>query len=799
MRHALRSLARSPCFTAVALLTLALSIGACTAIFSIVNSILLRPSAYPGSERLVVLQESKPPEYPIFAIAPANYLDWAAQTTDIFEGSYAWHSENFTFTADGAEPAHVEGFRTTGQFFQVLGATPLLGQVFGPEHDVPARSRVVVLGHAFWQKHLGARRDIVGETIRINGWSLTVLGVMPETFQRERPGRYAFYTPLALEAGGSDSRGDHYLASVARLKPGIDLAQARARLAVVASRLAVQYPDTNKGWTIVATSLLEHETASSRTTLYTLLGAVATLLLIACANLANLLLARATARHRELSVRAALGASRSRLVRALLAESLILAVAGGALGILIGGWALDALLAIAPPDLPRAAEIALDGRAIAVTIGLTFLTVLLFGLAPALHASRVDLVSALQDGSRTSSDGRQRRFLRQTLVVVEIALALALLAGAGLLMRSFTRLLAFDPGFVAQGGAMAQVTVPFRKYNTPAKQEAFAARVGEHIRALPGVTQAAVTSTLPMADNGHVSVVERPAQELRPNELPVAGIYAVSPDYLGATGIRLLRGRAFTAHDKADAPLVALISQSAAEKLFPGLDPLGQRVQPGIGRPPRWCEIVGIVSDVKHHGIVADTPPQLYTPFAQSPWQMMTFVVRTSGDVAALLPALRRAVLAVDPEQPIGRLEPLPQLLSDSIARQRFALILFGVFSGAALLLAALGIYGVMAYSVARRTGEFGIRIALGAQHSDLARLVLAQALRLIGLGIACGTLLALFATHAIASLLYHTPATDPLVFGTVALLLALVATLACYLPARRAARTDPMTALRTE
>jgi putative ABC transport system permease protein len=800
LKNSFRQLAKDPGFTAVAILTLALGIGACTAIFSVVDSILLRPMPYPESERLVVLRESIPPETPVSSVAPGNYRAWEAGTT-AFEGIYAQRNASFNLTGRG-DPVRISALRATGQYFTTLRTAPLLGRTFGPGDDQPGRDTVVVLTYGFWQKHFAGSPDALGATLRLNGTPHTVIGVMPATFQVGA--RHELYAPLAFTAEENADHGAHYLAAGARLKPGVTIAEASAQLNAVAARLAQEFPDTNKNWIVTVRSLLEQNTAPVRATLYTLLAAVGVLLLIACANVANLLLARSTRRQREMSIRAALGASRWRVARQLLTESLVLALGGGVLGTLVGYWGLDALLAFAPTDLPRVAEITLDGRILAVTLGLTLLTGVVFGLAPAWHASKVDLVDALKQGARGSSDGGSRHLMRHGLVVLEIALALMLLTGAGLLVRSFARLADFDPGFDPRNAVFVSVAVPELKYGPPAAQSAFVDSVLERFRAQPGVIAAGATHVMPMGGSDYVLGLEIEGRDIPLSDLPETNYFAVTPDYFKAAGIRLLDGRFFNEQDREGGNPVAIISQSLARKHFPGVNPIGRRLSPTM-RERTWSEIVGVVSDVQAYGAEREPSPQSYTPFAQTPFRTLTFVVRTDPSKPGLVnseafaSALRHDVQAVDPEQPVARLEPVANLLRQSVARQRFAMTLFGVFSVLALLLAAIGIYGVMAYAVVQRTSEFGIRLALGAQPSDILRLVLGHGARLVLLGPAGGTLGALAAVQLLQSLLYQTPARDPLVFIGIAALLAAVAAVACLLPARRATRVDPMVALRAE
>jgi len=792
LRFALRQLRRSPGFAALAILTLALGIGACTALFTVVNAVILRPLEYPESDRLMIVRETNFPEFPEFSLSPGNYRDYAK--AEAFESIFVAQNSSYNLTGRG-EPVRVVAQRVTGDFFKVLRTAPALGTGFAPENETPGKHTVAVLSHAFWQRQFGGDPSIVGQTITLNQTPFTVLGVMPATFRRGAT--TDVWTPLSLNEQQWAQRGGHYLTAYGRLKPGYTSEQARTQLETIAARLAHDFPDTNKNWGVLAKRWLDYATGDVRPTLYALLGAVGFLLLIACANVANLLLARATARQREISVRAALGATRWHIVRQLLAESVLLSLAGGVLGVLFGHWGLQAMLAIAPANLPRSAEIVLDGGAVLFTVVLAVATGLVFGLAPAVQGLKVNLVDALKDGSRGTSDAR-RHWVRSGLVVAEIALALVLLAGAGLLMRSFTRLAHTSPGFDAGNALWVSVAAPNSKYDTPEKQAAFIDAVRARFAALPGVQVVGATHVLPFSGSDYVLGLEIEGRNVPENELPSTNYFAVTPGYFQAMGIQLVRGRDFTAQDRAGAPRVAIVSQAVADRFFPGQDPIGKRINMTNG-PQTWREIIGVVNEVKHASIEQETMPQTYDPLAQAPFTNLGFVLRTGGDPSALTALVRREVYAVDPDQPVARTELLTKLVENSQARQRFALTLFGVFSGLALLLAAVGIYGVMAYAVTQRTNEFGVRLAIGASRRDILVLVLRAGGKLAAAGIAVGLLGALAAGRAIQSLLYQTGARDPLVFALIALVLGGVALLACLVPAWRATRVDPQVALRTE
>ena len=796
LRYALRQLIKSPGFAAVTILTLALGIGACTAIFSVVNAVLLRPLDYPDPARLVVIRETQLPDFPEFSVSPPNYLDWEKQTKS-FENLAAYSGSRINLTGDG-EPQQLIGVKATAHYFDVYGIKPALGRMFLPEEDAPGKNHVVVLSNPFWHRVFGGVADVVGRPIQLNGEPYTVVGVAPLGFGIAS--KVDAWMPMAFDPKeiANDNRGAHYLNVAGRLRPGVTVAQAEAELKVLAAQLATQYPDSNKGWGIFVMPLQDYSVRDVRVVLYTLLGAVGCVLLIACANIANLLLARATARHREISIRAALGASRARLIRQLLTESVLLALCGGLAGMLLARWGLDALLALAPANLPRVTDIHLDSGVLVFSLALSVITGLVFGIAPAWLAARADVNEALKQGSRGSTEGGARGRLRSALVVIEVTLALMLLGGAGLLARSFMQLAHVDPGFTPESATVLRLSLPQKKYALPEQQNAFAGALLERVKNLPGVQAAGLTHSMPLVSDYVLgfNIEGRPA--IAPSDLPNTNYYAVTPEYFRAMGIRLIRGRVFTAQDDAKAPRVAIINETLARQHFPNEDPIGKRINITNG-PDTWREIIGIVGDIKQYGVDKATSNQSYEPFAQVPFSSLNVVIRTSGPSTALLGAIRPTVYAVDKDQPIGTIRPLEEIVADSIARQRFAMTLLTVFSLVALVIAAVGIYGVMAYSVVQRTGEFGIRMALGAQQRDVLRLVLAQGGKLVGLGLIIGLAATLAASRAMGSMLFNTSAQDPLTLGGITLLLGAVALAACLLPASRATKVNPIEALRME
>jgi putative ABC transport system permease protein len=796
LRYALRQLVKAPSFTAIAILTLALGIGACSAIFSVVNTVLLRPLDYPEPDRIVVIRETQVPKFPEFSVSPPNFVDWEKQTKS-YEHLAAYSGAGLNLTGEG-EPQRLVGVKVTAHYFDVYGVKPILGRFLLPEEDAVGKNHVVVLSHGFWQRVVGGARDVVGRAIQLNGEPYTVVGVAPSGFGAAS--EVDVWTPMAFKPDETDNknRGAHYVNAAGRLKPGVTVAQAKAELEVIATQLAQQYPDSNKGWGIFMMPMQDYTVRDVKPVLYTLLGAVGCVLLIACANLANLLLARATARHREISIRAALGASRARLVRQLLTESVVLSLCGGLAGLLLARWGLDALLALAPTSLPRVTEIRLDSGVLVFSLALSVLTGLIFGIAPAWLAARADVNEALKQGSRGSTEGGARGRLRSALVVLEVTFALMLLGGAGLLARSFMQLAHVDPGFNPENATLLRLSLPQKKYALPEQQNAFADALLDRVKTLPGVQAAGITQSMPLVNDMVLgfNIEGRPA--IAPSDLPSTNYYAVTPDYFRAMGIRLIRGRIFTPQDDAKAPRVAIVNETMARQHFPNEDPIGKRINITNG-PDTWREIVGIVADIKQYGVDKATSAQSYEPFAQVPFSSLNVVVRTSGPPAALLGALRPAVYALDKDQPIGAIRPLEEIMADSLARQRFAMTLLTVFSLVALVIAAVGIYGVMAYNVVQRTGEFGIRMALGAQQGDVLRLVLAQGGKLIGIGLVVGLAATLAASRAMGSMLFNTSAQDPLTLGMITVLLGAVALVACLLPANRATKVNPIEALRTE
>ena len=803
LRYGLRMLWKQPGFTAVAVVALALGIGANTALFSVVNAVLLRPLPVAEPAALVNIWGTNPQadetrENPSFL----NFADWREQSHG-FQSVAAYTNTFATLTGNDA-PEALDGLATSPELFATLGVQPIMGRTFTAQ-ETQAADAPIVISQELWRRRFGARSDIIGQPVTLDGRPRTVVGVLPARFKFpfDASAVKDFWTPLNPNDELNTKRGVGYLNVIARLKPGVTLAQAQGEMDTIAHRLAAQYPENNSGRGVTLISTYEDTVGGVRPALLVLLGAVGFVLLIACANVANLLLARATRRQREIAVRTALGATRWRVVRQLLTESLLLSLAGGACGLLLALWGVDALASVLPEDVPRVREIALDGRVLAFTLGIAVLTGLVFGLAPALAASRLDVNEALKAGGRGTGGWRRNR-LRSFLVVAEIALSLVLLVGAGLLLKSFVRLREINPGFKPERALTLSVALPTAKYETPEVQARFFQQLLTQMAAAPGVQATAAIFPLPFSgDNarGNFEVEGRPVESQ--SEAPSALSYIISPDYLRAMSIPLLKGRDFNERDTAATPRVALINETLARRFFAGEDPVGRRLVISSFADldkPATCEIVGVVGDVKHDGLDAEAEAEYYLPHQQATLPFMTLVIRGTNDKPTTLVAGARAAVAqLDKDLPITDIKPMNEWLAASVAPRRFNMLLLGGFALLALCLATVGIYGVMAYTVAQRTHEIGIRLALGAQARDVLRLVVGQGMLLTLAGVVMGLCGALALTRVLATLLFGVTATDPFVFAGVTLLLGLVALIACLVPARRATRVDPMIALRHE
>lgn len=807
LRFSARMLWKSRAFTLIAIVALALGIGANTAIFSVVNAVLLRPLPFPESERLMMVWERRPRQNrDSNPVAPADFIDWQNQN-QVFASMAAYSGSAFNLTETGAEPEQIVGQMVTPGFFQTLGARAAIGRALSPEADRPGGDRAVVLSHRLWQRRFGGDARVVGRTVTLNDQSFTVVGVMPPDFNYPETDSELWAAsrravPDIALAGNPDPetlRSLHYLNVIARLKPGVTREQAHAEMETIAARLEQEHPTENNGHTARVVSLHEQLVGDVRPALLILLGAVGLVLLIACANVANLLLARATARAKEMSIRTALGASRARLVRQLLTESTMLAVAGGAVGLLLAVWGLDLLIALSPENIPRLSEINLDKWVLAFTLGVSLLTGLIFGLAPALQASSLDLNSALKEGGRGTTEAFGRRRMRSALVVFEVALTLVLLIGAGLMIRSFSRLQQVDPGFKADNVLTMELSLPQSRFNESEQQAAiFFREVVGRIGTLPGVEAVGATWILPMSGSGAGTGFEIEGYTPAPNERTNTAFSSISPRYFETMSIPVVRGRAFTETDTAEAQGVAIINDAFARRYFASEDPIGRRIRPR-GDENDWLTIIGVVGSVRQIGLAEEPRAEMFLSYLQSPVPFMNVVIRTNADPMNLIAAVRREVWAVNPNQPVANVSTMNELVANSVARTRFNTLLLQLFAAVALALAIVGLYGVMAYSVAQRTHEIGLRMALGAQGRDVLKMVVKQGMILVLIGIAIGLAAAFALTRLMATLLYGVSATDPVTFIGIALLLIAAAFVACYIPARRATKIDPMVALRYE
>ena len=797
LRYGLRVLVKNPGFTTVAIIALALGIGANSAIFSVVNTVLLRPLPYKNPDKLVMVwEEATHLGFPKNTPSPANFIDWRDQNT-VFEGVAAIVERSFNLTGVG-EPERFDGRRVSANLFALLGVEPHLGRTFRPEEDQPG-THVVILSYGLWQRRFGSDPSVIGQPLSLNGESYTVVGVMARSFQFPTR-RDQLWVPIAFDSKEAASRGNHYLEVIARIKPGVSLQQAQAEMATIAARLAQQYPEENIRIGSVVTPLHEQQVGDIKPALLVLLGAVGFVLLIACANVANLLLARAAVRQKEIALRLALGASRSRLTRQFLTESVLLAVVGGVVGLLLSFAAINVLKRFIPDTISQAQAISIDANVLVFTGLVALLTGVIFGLAPATQASNFSLNETLKEGGRDSGAGSHGNRLRGLLVVSEVAVSFILLIGAGLLINSFLHLRKLDPGFRADHLLAMKIPLPEAKYPDKEHRSPFFAELLRRVRNLPGIQSAAVASNLPLTyDGDSMPIGIEGRTDPPPDQRPDVILRVIGPEYFSTMGIALVQGRDFTDKDKADSSNVVVISEKTARHFWPGENPIGKRLKPGstTSRGP-WREIIGVVKNVRQNDFVAEPKMQMYLPYEQiNSFVPNALVVRTNVDPLSVAATVRSAVWEIDKDQPVSDMRPMEQIVSESVARQRFSMMLLGIFASLALVLAAVGIYGVMSYSVAQRTHEIGIRMALGAQRSDVLKLTVAQGLRLVFAGLGIGLAVAFALTRVMSSLLFGVSATDPTTFVTISLVLIGVALLASYVPALRATKIEPMAALR--
>jgi len=810
LRYGARMLVKQPGFTLIAALTLALGIGANTAIFSVVNGVLLRPLAFQDPDRLVMLWTDNPAwrlGFREIPATPADLPEWRATATS-FERLAAFQSDPADLS-DGDVPERVGGVDVSANLPPLLGVQPLLGRNISAEEERPGRDRVAIISYALWQRRFGGDAEILGKTITVNRAPRMIVGVMPEGFHFPRatemprvynlPEKADLWTPLARDAKFWESRTQRGLIVIGRLKAGVTQAQAQTEMDNLAARQARDYPQTHEGWRVWLTPLFNQVVGQTRAPLLVLLGAVGFLLLIACSNVASLLLARATARRREMAVRAAIGAGRARIIRQLLTESLLLATLGGSLGLLLGYWGLDVLLSFVPPTVPRLQDISFDTHVLLFTALISILTGVLFGLVPAWQTSKVNLAEALKDAGRTNSAGRGIRS-HSMLVTAEVALAAVLLVGAVLMLQSFQRLLAVDPGFRPDGVATFEVSLPRARYPDGGQRAQFVEQARARLSGLPGVRSVGAISNLPLSGNESMDSIAIEGREEAPRgKEPMAEDRAITPGYFEAMGMSLVSGRDFDGTDGAGKPLVAIVNETLVRRFFPAGDAVGKRIK-WVLNDKDWRTIVGVVRDVRGFALEAQARPQLYHPHAQSTYGVMTIVARAD---ATALPSLRSAIQEefkrLDAALPVANFRTMPELVAKAVARPRFSAFLLGLFAATALALTLVGLYGVVAYGVNQRTREIGIRMALGARRQNVLALVIGQGMRPAFGGVGIGMVGAFGLMRLLAGQLYEIKATDPATFGVVSLGLLFVSLVACYAPARRAAKIDPMAALRAE
>ena len=799
IRYAVRNLIKRPGFTAIAILTLAVGIGANSTIFSAVNALLLKPLPFPELDRVVAIWDKNPIRgYDHNEVAFANYLDWRAQNQSFEQlALYRWWSANLT----GVEsPERLQGFLVTGNFFDVIGTKPIMGRTFYEQENQPGNDAVAVITHSLWQRRFGGDPNIINKTIALNSITRTIVGVMPERFNF--PKGAEVYAPLAITPELSRSRQSHSYYVIGRLKSGASVQSAQSDVDTITARLAMQYPESNTGLGATVYPIVKDTVRTYDTALWIMMGAVGFVLLIACANVANLMLARASGRQKEIALRTALGASRWRIIRQLLTESLIVALIGGAVGVLVAFWGIDLLRVSNPADAARFApgwhNLGINPAVLVFTLALSLVSGIVFGLAPALQVSKPNLNNALKEGGRQTSSSSHR--LRGSLVVLEMALSLVLLVGAGLLVRSFLSLVKTNAGFDPRNLLTMNLILPSAKYKEEPQRATFYSDLVNRVKTLPGVESAAAVNYLPLggANSSDTYLIEGVPEAANGQEF--IGRYRVcTPDYFHTMGITVMKGRAFNEQDKAGALPVVIINDTFARRHWPDQDPIGKRVRfyGPIERAP-WMQVVGVIQDVKHELNIPVTP-EFYLPHAQDSWNGMVLLAKTSADPASMAAAIRQQVWAIDKDQPVFDVRTMEEVRSISVAVYSFSSVTLGIFAGVALLLAAVGIYGVMAFVVTQQTHDIGVRMALGARSRDVLKLVVMNGMKLALIGVAIGLVGAWGLSRFMKTLLFGVGATDLLTFSVVSMCLLFAALLACYLPARRATKVDPLVALRYE
>jgi putative ABC transport system permease protein len=790
VRYSLRQLRKNPGFSVVAVLTLATGIGATSAMFSVVNGVILQPLPYPKPEGLVQVVEIVP-RFGRFSVAPATFLDWRTDNR-VFDHIAAYTTGSATFV-DAAGPERVINAMVSWDIFELFGVPPALGRGFRAEEDAPGRASVIVLSHGMWQRRFGGDPGVLGRSISLSGAAFTIVGVMPAAFRF--PARQTeYWVPLGLNPANA-SRGGHYLGVVARLKDGVSVRQADAEMRAISERLALQYPDASAKESAEVRSLHEAAVGEVRPALLILLAAVGVVVLIACANVANLLLVRGFVRAREIAIRTALGAARRRLISQMLVESLVISLAGGALGLLLAYLAIAPLQTLSAGSIPRVDDISIDGRVLLFSLFLAIATGMAFGFAPAWYSGRERAVEALKEGGRSSTTAGGR-LTRSVLLIAEVALSIVLLVGAALLLRSFARVTDVDPGFQPERALAFRIALPNTTYREEPQRIAFYERLLDQLAALPQVTAAGLVQSLPLRGDYVLSFTVRGRPEPKPGEGASANHRSISPDYFKALGVPLLRGRAFTSRDAGNTPMVAIVDQAFVDRHFPGEEPLGQGIDIGNGSDG-FYEIVGVVGNVHHYGLDVNPNPTMYVPFKQDVFSSVWVVARTDGDPAQLAPLARQAVRAVDPGMPTFGMIPLANVVTDSVASRRFSLLLLVLFAGVAVFLAAVGLYGVVAYSVSQRTQEIGVRMAIGAERRHVLAMVLRDGMKLALAGVVIGLTGAAALSGLLSTMLFQVTPGDLVSYVATATLLLVIAALASLIPAVRATRVDPVVALR--